>query len=196
MLWKYIQVFSACLTLSYFYFTSFNVNYQHIFTQINKLFFKCLPIEDKQDVVHIHNRLLLRHEKEQNNIICNNMNGLRYFHTEWIKSKRERQTSYGITYLWNLTKGYKWNYLQNRHGITDVEDNHSSQGVRGWGGISWEIGTDIYTLLLPSCFRRVRLCATPWTAAYEASPSMGFSSQEHWSGLPFPSPIYTLLDIK
>ena len=102
MLWKYIQVFSACLTLSYFYFTSFNVNYQHIFTQINKLFFKCLPIEDKQDVVHIHNRLLLRHEKEQNNIICNNMNGLRYFHTEWIKSKRERQTSYGITYLWNL----------------------------------------------------------------------------------------------
>ena len=30
--------------------------------------------------------------------------------------------------------------------------------------------------------------ATPWTAAYQASPSMGFSRQEHWSGLPFPSP--------
>ena len=75
------------------------------------------------------------------------MNGPRDFHTEWIKSKRERQILYGITYLWNLTKGYKWNYLQNRHGITDVEDNHSSQGARGWGGISWETGTDIYTLL-------------------------------------------------
>ena len=43
-------------------------------------------------------------------------------------------------------------------------------------------------MLLPSRFSRVRLCATPWTAAYQASPSMGFSRQEHWSGLPFPSP--------
>ena len=44
-------------------------------------------------------------------------------------------------------------------------------------------------MLLPSCLSRVRLCATPWTAAYQASPSMGFSRQEHWSGLPFPSPM-------
>ena len=36
---------------------------------------------------------------------------------------------------------------------------------------------------------RVRLVATPWTAAYQASPSMGFSRQEYWSGLPLPSPI-------
>ena len=35
---------------------------------------------------------------------------------------------------------------------------------------------------------RVRLFATPWTVAYEASQSMGFSRQECWSGLPFPSP--------
>ena len=35
---------------------------------------------------------------------------------------------------------------------------------------------------------RVRLFATPWTIAYQAPPSMGFSRQEHWSGLPFPSP--------
>ena len=35
---------------------------------------------------------------------------------------------------------------------------------------------------------RVRLLATPWTAAYQAPPSMGFSRQEHWSGLPLPSP--------
>ena len=42
-------------------------------------------------------------------------------------------------------------------------------------------------LLLLSRFSRVRLCATPWTAAYQASPSMGFSRQVHWSGLPFPS---------
>ena len=35
---------------------------------------------------------------------------------------------------------------------------------------------------------RVRLFATPWTVAYQAPPSMGFSRQECWSGLPFPSP--------
>ena len=35
---------------------------------------------------------------------------------------------------------------------------------------------------------RVRLFAAPWTVAYQAPPSMGFSRQERWSGLPFPSP--------
>ena len=35
---------------------------------------------------------------------------------------------------------------------------------------------------------RVRLFATPWIAAYQAPPSMGFSRQEYWSGLPLPSP--------
>ena len=44
-------------------------------------------------------------------------------------------------------------------------------------------------LLLLSHFSRVRLCATPWTAAHQAPPSLGFSRQEHWSGLPFPSPM-------
>ena len=36
---------------------------------------------------------------------------------------------------------------------------------------------------------RVRLLATPWTAAYQAPPSMGFSRQEYWSGVPLPSLI-------
>ena len=35
---------------------------------------------------------------------------------------------------------------------------------------------------------RVRLFATPWSAAYQAPPSMGFSRQEYWSGVPLPSP--------
>ena len=34
----------------------------------------------------------------------------------------------------------------------------------------------------------VRLCATPWPAAYQAPPSMGFSRQQYWSGVPLPSP--------
>ena len=43
-------------------------------------------------------------------------------------------------------------------------------------------------LLLLSCFSRVQLCATPWTAAHQAPLSMGFSGQEYWSGVPLPSP--------
>ena len=43
-------------------------------------------------------------------------------------------------------------------------------------------------LLLLSHFSRVRLFGTPWTAAYQASPSVGFSRQEYWSGVPLPSP--------
>ena len=51
--------------------------------------------------------------------------------------------------------------------------------------------TPIHTLLvLLSRFSRVRLCATPQTAAHQAPPSLGFSRQEHWSGLPFPSPMH------
>ena len=45
-------------------------------------------------------------------------------------------------------------------------------------------------LLLLRRFSRVRLCETPWTAAYQAPLSMGFFRQEHWSGLPFPSPMH------
>ena len=37
---------------------------------------------------------------------------------------------------------------------------------------------------------RVQLFATPWTVAYQAPQSMGFSRQEYWSGLPFPSPMH------
>ena len=45
-------------------------------------------------------------------------------------------------------------------------------------------------LLLLCHFSRVRLCVTPQRAAHQAPPSLGFSRQEHWSGLPFPSPMH------
>ena len=45
-------------------------------------------------------------------------------------------------------------------------------------------------LLMLSHFSRVRLCVTPETAAHQAPPSLGFSRQEHWGGLPFPSPMH------
>ena len=66
---------------------------------------------------------------------------------------------------------------------------------RGWDGEGdgreVQKGGDIgMLLLLLSRFSRVQLCATPETAAYNALLSLGFSRQEHWSGLPFPSPLY------
>ena len=49
---------------------------------------------------------------------------------------------------------------------------------------------EVTLLLLLSHFSHVRLCVTPWMAAHQAPPSLGFSRQEHWSGLPFPSPMH------
>ena len=58
-----------------------------------------------------------------------------------------------------------------------------------WGAISfsnaWKWKVKVKSLI------RVWLLATPWTAAYQAPPSMGFSRQEYWSGVPLPSPIGT-----
>ena len=52
--------------------------------------------------------------------------------------------------------------------------------------ISWYWGSKVWKKVkFLSC---VWLFATPWTVAYQAPPSMGFSRQEYWSGLPFPSP--------
>ena len=56
-----------------------------------------------------------------------------------------------------------------------------------WVAISfsnaWKWKVEVKSL---SC---VRLFTTPWTAAYQAPPSMGFSRQEYWSGVPSPSPL-------
>ena len=58
------------------------------------------------------------------------------------------------------------------------------------GGLEsmWLPKSQTLLLLLLSRFSRVRHLVAPWTAAYQASLSMGFSRQEYWSGLPFPSP--------
>ena len=50
----------------------------------------------------------------------------------------------------------------------------------------------VLLLLLLCHFSRVQLCATPEMTAHQAPPSLGFSRQEHWSGLPFPSPFHVL----
>ena len=51
-------------------------------------------------------------------------------------------------------------------------------------------------LLLLTCFSRVRLCVTSKMAAHQAPLSLGFSRQEHWSGLPFPSSMSACMHAK
>ena len=53
--------------------------------------------------------------------------------------------------------------------------------------ISWQV-YGLQGIFEVKSLSRVRLFTTPWTVAHQASPSMGFSRQEYWSGLSFPSP--------
>ena len=64
-------------------------------------------------------------------------------------------------------------------------NSHSRMSGFRW---HWSSSTKPSWLLL-SCFSRVWLCVTPQTAAHQAPPSLGFSRQEHRSGLPFPPPM-------
>ena len=66
----------------------------------------------------------------------------------------------------------------------------SSLRLASLGPLVRRAGIWLRLLLLLRRFSRVRLCATPETAAQQAPPSLGFSRQEHWSGLPFPSPVH------
>ena len=66
--------------------------------------------------------------------------------------------------------------------------------LRPWNSPSKNTGVGCHFLL--QCMKvkgkslsRVRLLATPWTGAHQAPPSMGFSRQEYWSGVPLPSPV-------
>ena len=66
----------------------------------------------------------------------------------------------------------------------------SATSWAAWLFFSFLVTLCTLLLLLLSHFTRVRLCATPETTAHQAPPSLGFSRREHWSGLPFPSPMH------
>ena len=57
---------------------------------------------------------------------------------------------------------------------------------------SWQIDREtvetVADFILGEAPKSLQMVITPWTAAYQVPPSMGFSRQEHWSGVPSPSP--------
>ena len=109
---------------------------------------------DREDVVHIYNGILLSHKKEQNWVICRDVDGPRDCHTEWNKSEREKQISYINAYMWELEEWHRWTGLQGRNRDTDVENKRMdtkwgevAAGGVGGGVMNWEIGIDMYTLM-------------------------------------------------
>ena len=78
----------------------------------------------------------------------------------------------------------KWNHLRSR-AIYSMSQIGRLRKTGCWGMLK-----KLLLLLLLSRFSRVWLCSTPQTAAHQAPPSLGFSRQEHWSGVPFPSPMH------
>ena len=85
------------------------------------------------------------------------------------------------THVCDRQKGYRKNQQSPIQSLSSLE-----LGLEG----DTKAAHKTLLLLLLSRFSRVRLCATPSTAAHQAPPSLGFSRQEHWSGLPFPSPMH------
>ena len=90
-----------------------------------------------------HNGILLRHYKEWNKAICNNMDGPRECHTEWSKSDRDGEISYDIPYMWNLK----------RNNTNELTKQKEMQRLRKWTydcqgeGIVREFGKTMYTAI-------------------------------------------------
>ena len=55
-------------------------------------------------MTHIYNGILLSHKKKRNWAICSEVDGPKVCHTEWSKSKREKQILYANTHMWNLKR--------------------------------------------------------------------------------------------
>ena len=104
---------------------------------------------DKEDAVHLYNGILLSHKKEQNWIICRDVDGPRGCHSEGIKSEREKQILHTNAYTWNLEKWYRWSNLQNRNRDKDIESKcmGTNKRERGVSGMNWQAEIVIYTLV-------------------------------------------------
>ena len=92
-----------------------------------------------------------------------------------------------FTYLWRIILVIIFSFIMWSKKIMILNLLRYFCGLRY--NLFWRMYYILLLLLLSHC-SHVWLCATPWTAAHQAPPSLGFSRQEHWSGLSFPSPVH------
>ena len=109
----------------------------------------------------------------------------RQWHLRCSPKQKSNYSRYGLLLLLLLLRHFSRVRLCVTHGLQPTRLLHP------WDSPGKNTGVGCHFLL--QCMKvkslsRVRLLATPQTAAYQAPPSMGFSRQEYWSGLPLPSP--------
>ena len=95
------------------------------------------------------------------------------------------QRKLGLKKISEFSKIYTTKKKLNQNGLQNAHTKPPSSTV-----VNIRLLLLLLLLLLLSRFSRVRLCATPQMAAHQALPSLGFSRQEYWSGLPLPSPMH------
>ena len=122
----------------------------------------------------------------------------------FIKTEREWKSWLKNQHLKNEDHGIQsHHFMANRWGTMEIVTDFFSLGskitadgdcnheIKRWLLLGGKAMTNLLLLLLLlSRFSRVLLCATPQMAAHQAPLSLGLSRQEHWSGLPFPSPMH------
>ena len=127
----------------------------------------------------------------------------RVCHIEWSKFKRERAILHINAYTWNLDQTCELRVGERRVGPTGrlgltyihyaaaAKLLQPSRLLHPWDSLGKNTGVGCHFFLqcMLSRFSHIQLCAAPWTAAHQAPLSTGFSRQEYWSGLPFPSPV-------
>ena len=106
---------------------------------------------------------------------------------DWFKIRKGVNQSCILSpWLFNLYAEYiMWN--------AELDEAQAGIKILGWNINNLSYADDINFIAESKSsevksLSHVRLFATPWTVAHQAPPPMGFSRQEYWSGLPFPSP--------
>ena len=106
---------------------------------------------DTEDVVYIHNGILLSHKKEGRNALCSHMNRSRDCYIKWSKPGRKRQISYGIisaTYLWQCNRAGLY-HMHTSHRLTSFRcSGFSSQSRKAL--IHPDVQARIFPFPIPS----------------------------------------------